>query len=114
MNIWYYVLAQCSFPLSDSILSNYEKFSKKENSLALPSYLANFILEEIFNDFKHLKYNIAVALCICDHGNFKYLYNKMDLESDLDVFTIAEFYGIASITNDLMEKHKKRVSGTGI
>ncbi|GMM28503.1 hypothetical protein DAMA08_012190 [Martiniozyma asiatica (nom. inval.)] len=118
-----------NFLLSHYILSHHNNFSRKECSLALSNYLvsniykpelvkeydvfylftykicSSEIVEQLFKDFEHLKYNIAVILCM-DH----YItdYSMLNLEPDIDIYSIAKFYGNQIIMDDMLKKNKEK------
>ncbi|GMM28506.1 hypothetical protein DAMA08_012220 [Martiniozyma asiatica (nom. inval.)] len=58
-------------------------------------------LIQLFSDFPHLRYNIAVILCFKPDDD---LYKTLDL----DIYSIAEFYDNKIILDDMLNKNKEK------
>lgn len=117
-----------SFSLAQYILKNHNQFTNKECSYALSVFISIgimpedliekynvfhvfsykvpsiYILRQLFNKFSFLKYNIAVALCMYESSN---LYYELNLEPDIDILSIAEFYNNKYIIKDMLNKNEK-------
>ncbi len=99
---------QCSRALSTLFSNQYINFDliKKYDIFYLTSYRFPYVcsLEILVNNFKHLHYNVAAILCF----NFNYdLYQTLDLEPDLDILSIAEFYRCNFIRDDMLAKYNE-------
>ncbi|TID29455.1 hypothetical protein CANINC_001959 [Pichia inconspicua] len=121
-----------NFLLCNYILLNHEKFDPHICSLALSNRVAfgffdehlikkydvfytftykiptRYKLMKLFTKFPHLKYNIAITFSKNSSADMD--YKKLDLDPDLDILYLADFYGNEYIKEDMLKKyeiHKK-------